>query len=211
MSSLATRRHSGRSGNSIWNALFQQEPSRSTPAERMLGGNPSQEFLNASREWRRIFAEFWGTLLLVVGGAGVHVAAAASNGPNAATLAAAVVPGLTVMSVIYFMGSVSGAHINPAVTLAFALRSNFPWMRVPGYILAQISGAVASWHRRRMRPVPCEAIGICAAADDLLGFPIKTVRSGIVRTLRRHGFATRIGERWRSGERSGRRQSGRYR
>jgi len=46
------------------------------------------------------------------------------------------------MSVIYFMGTVSGAHLNPAVTIAFAARRNFPWMRVPGYLVAQLVGAV---------------------------------------------------------------------
>src|SRR6202166_2375005 len=54
----------------------------------------------------------------------------------------AVAPGLMVMSVIYFMGTVSGAHLNPAVTLAFAVRRNFPWNRVPGYVLAQAVGGV---------------------------------------------------------------------
>ena len=51
---------------------------------------------------------------------------------------AVVAPGLMVMAIIYFMGPVSGAHLNPAVTLAFAVRRNFPWKRVPGYILAQL-------------------------------------------------------------------------
>jgi len=47
-----------------------------------------------------------------------------------------------VMVAIYFVGAVSGAHINPAVTLAFALRGNFPWRRVPGYLAAQFLGAI---------------------------------------------------------------------
>jgi aquaporin Z len=48
------------------------------------------------------------------------------------------------MAIIYFMGAVSGAHLNPAVTLAFALRGNFPWRRVPGYVLAQVIGGIAA-------------------------------------------------------------------
>jgi aquaporin Z len=47
-----------------------------------------------------------------------------------------------VMAIIYFMGMVSGAHLNPAVTLSFASRGNFPWRRVPAYIIAQFAGAV---------------------------------------------------------------------
>jgi aquaporin Z len=48
------------------------------------------------------------------------------------------------MAIIYFMGAVSGAHLNPAVTLAFAMRRNFPWSRVAGYITAQIIGGIAA-------------------------------------------------------------------
>ena len=50
-------------------------------------------------------------------------------------------PGLMVMAIILFMGKVSGAHLNPAVSLAFSLRGDFPWRRVPGYIVAQLAGA----------------------------------------------------------------------
>src|SRR5665213_3405371 len=68
---------------------------------------------------------------------------AQSNG--AVTLGMAVVaPGLMVMAIIYFMGTISGAHLNPAVTLAFALRRNFPWKRVPLYLVAQLVGAIAA-------------------------------------------------------------------
>jgi aquaporin Z len=106
--------------------------------------SPSPEFLDASREWRRIFAEWWGALLLVVAGAGAHVADAVTGGAHAMSLAGAVAPGLTVMVVIYFLGTISGAHLNPVVTLAFALRHNFPWIRVPGYIAAQLAGGIAA-------------------------------------------------------------------
>ena len=46
------------------------------------------------------------------------------------------------MAIIYFMGTVSGAHLNPAVTISFALRGDFPWRRVPGYVGAQLVGSV---------------------------------------------------------------------
>ncbi|MGA0933497.1 MAG: MIP/aquaporin family protein, partial [Candidatus Nanopelagicales bacterium] len=53
-------------------------------------------------------------------------------------------PGIMVMAIILFMGRVSGAHLNPAVTLAFAGRGDFPWRRVPGYLVAQILGAITA-------------------------------------------------------------------
>jgi len=101
----------------------------------------SHDFLDRAFEWRRVLAECWGTFLLVVVAAGADVVAVHSSG--AITPAMAVVaPGLMVMAAIYFMGQVSGAHLNPAVTLAFAVRRNFPWNRVPGYVLAQIAGGI---------------------------------------------------------------------
>jgi aquaporin Z len=98
------------------------------------------DFDDPSLEWRRLFAELFGTFLLVLAGAGAAVVAAASH--NAISRSAAVTaPGLLVMAVILFMGAVSGAHLNPAVTFAFSLRGDFPWRRAPGYVLAQLAGA----------------------------------------------------------------------
>ena len=67
--------------------------------------------------------------------------------PNTISRTAAVIaPGLMVMAIILFMGKVSGAHLNPAVSVAFALRGDFPWWRVPGYIVVQLVGAsLAAW------------------------------------------------------------------
>lgn len=93
-------------------------------------------------EARRLFGEVFGTFLLLVVAAGAGVVSARNGGVS--HTAAVVAPGLLVMSVILFMGAVSGAHLNPAVTLGFALRGDFPWRRVPGYILAQLVGAVAA-------------------------------------------------------------------
>jgi aquaporin Z len=109
----------------------------------MLESEAAPDFLESAHEWRRLFAETWGTFLLVVVAAGADIVGAQSGG--AISLAMKVVaPGMMVMAIIYFMGTVSGAHLNPAVTLAFAVRRNFPWARVPGYIAAQIIGGVAA-------------------------------------------------------------------
>jgi len=110
-------------------------------ATRMLESAPAPNFLEQAHEWRRLFSEGWGTFLLVVVACGADVTAKLSGG--AVTLGMAVAaPGIMVMAIIYFMGSVGGAHLNPAVTLAFAARRNFPWSRVPGYIAAQCVGGL---------------------------------------------------------------------
>ncbi len=91
-------------------------------------------------EWRRLFSELLGTFFLVLVGAGGAVVMAKSGGQISRSTAVAA-PGLMVMGIILFMGAVSGAHLNPAVTLAFATRGDFPWRRVPGYIIIQLIGS----------------------------------------------------------------------
>ena len=97
-----------------------------------------EQWDDPSLEWRRLFSELFGTFLLVLVAAGGGLLHATGQ----ISLAAAVVaPGLMVMAIILFMGAVSGAHLNPAVSLAFAMRGDFPWVRVPGYIIVQLLGA----------------------------------------------------------------------
>ena len=97
-----------------------------------------KDFDDPSREWRRLFSELLGTFALVLAAAGGGLLHAKGQ---ISLPAAVVAPGLTVMAIILFMGAVSGAHLNPAVSLAFALRGDFPWKRVPGYIVIQLIGA----------------------------------------------------------------------
>jgi aquaporin Z len=101
-----------------------------------------ENFQDPSREFRRLFAELWGTFLLVLVAAGGAMVAEHSGKITEAMKVVA--PGLMVMAIIYFMGAVSGAHLNPSVTIAFALRRHFPWKRVPAYLLAQVIGAIAA-------------------------------------------------------------------
>src|SRR5262249_19570465 len=96
-------------------------------------------FLGPAIEIRRLFAEMWGTFISVVFSAGVPMMVATHHQVTYAMALAA--RGMVVTCIIYFMGAVSGAHLNPVVTLGFALRRNFPWGRVPGYLISQFFGA----------------------------------------------------------------------
>ena len=101
---------------------------------------PIANFQDPNQEWRRLVSELYGTFFLVIVAAGGGMMGQAF--PNTITRTAAVVaPGLMVMGIIMFMGKVSGAHLNPAVSVAFSLRGDFPWRRVPGYIIVQLVGA----------------------------------------------------------------------
>ncbi len=101
----------------------------------------ARDFNDLSHEWRRLFAETLGTFMLVLVAAGGPVVSAYSHGA-VSQVAYVAAPGLMVMAIILFMGLVSGAHLNPVVSVAFALRQEFPWRRVPGYVAAQVIGSV---------------------------------------------------------------------
>ena len=101
----------------------------------------TNNFYNPSLEWKRLFAEALGTFFLVIVAAGAPTVSAVTNGAISRT-AEVTAPGLMVFSVILFMGYISGAHLNPAVSIAFAIRGDFPWRRVPGYIAVQLLGSV---------------------------------------------------------------------
>jgi aquaporin Z len=117
-------------------------PERRSRIDELLGleFGDGPDFDDPHHEWRRLFSELLGTFFLVLVGAGGAVVGAASDGAISRTAAVAA-PGLMVMAIILFMGAISGAHLNPAVTLAFSARGAFPWRRVPGYIIVQLAGA----------------------------------------------------------------------
>ncbi|MGA9858982.1 MAG: aquaporin [Solirubrobacteraceae bacterium] len=113
------------------------EPERAHHHLKMVFGSRA-EWDDPRLEYRRLFSELLGTFLLVLAAAGGGLLHAKGQ----ISLAAAVVaPGLTVLAIILFMGAVSGAHLNPVVSLAFAARDDFPWNRVLGYIVMQLLGA----------------------------------------------------------------------
>ena len=88
-------------------------------------------------------AEFFGTMLLIILGDGVvaSVVLKGTKSENAGWFTIVIGWGLAVTIAIYAVGNISGAHLNPAVTIAFALNGSFPWSDVGGYISAQMGGA----------------------------------------------------------------------
>jgi aquaporin NIP len=89
---------------------------------------------------RALVAEAVGTFALVFAGAGAIVVDARTHALG--HVGVALTFGLVIMAMIYAVGHVSGAHLNPAVTFAFALTRHFPWLRAGMYWLAQVGGAL---------------------------------------------------------------------
>lgn len=145
----------------------------------------AQDFTDLTQEWRRLFAELLGTFLLVLVGAGAAVLDARTGTIGRA--AAVTAPGLLVMAMILSIGAVSGAHLNPVVSLAFALRRDFQWRRLPGYLAAQTSGAVLAALLLRATFGPVGEIGATRPQPGFTStqaFIIETVLTlGLVSTI----------------------------
>ena len=92
-----------------------------------------------------VLAEAIGTMVLVLLGDGVvaNVLLARSKGQNAGWIVITLGWGMAVTMAIYAVGRISGAHLNPAVTVGLASIGSFPWANVPGYLAAQMVGAFA--------------------------------------------------------------------
>jgi len=93
-------------------------------------------------------AEFLGTFVLIVFGLGVVAQTVLSKSANGSYLGINLGWGLAVMLGVYTAGGVSGAHLNPAVSIALAVRRGFPWPKVPAYVAAQIAGAFVGGMRQ---------------------------------------------------------------
>lgn len=156
------------------------------------------EFDDASLEFRRLFSEVWGTFLLVLVAAGGGVVGATAFGSDLTLAMKALAPGMMVMGIIFFMGTIGGAHLNPAVTLAFAVRGNFPWRRVPGYIVAQVIGAVLASVFLQLvyggiingatEPTPDVSQGVAVLTEAVLTLGLVSVILGTASGARNIGF-----------------------
>jgi len=91
---------------------------------------------------RRLTAELVGTFALVFAGCGAVMVEAKTGALG--HVGVAITFGLVIMAMIYAIGHISGAHLNPAVSLAFALNRHFPWTSLVGYWAAQLAGAFAA-------------------------------------------------------------------
>ncbi len=93
---------------------------------------------------QKLSAEFIGTFWLTLGGCGSAVLAAAFPGVGIGLLGVSLAFGLTVVTGAYALGPISGGHFNPAVSIGLVVGKRFPAAQLPGYIIAQVLGAVAA-------------------------------------------------------------------
>jgi len=95
-------------------------------------------------DFRKLSAEAIGTFWLTLGGCGSAVIAAGFPEVGIGLVGVSLAFGLTVVTMAYAVGHISGAHFNPGVTFAFALTRHFPWSRAGIYWIAQLAGALAA-------------------------------------------------------------------
>jgi glycerol uptake facilitator protein len=126
-------------------------------------------------------AELIGTALLIVLGNGVvaNVTLKRSKAQGAGWMVVATGWGLAVAMAVYTVGRISGAHINPAVTLGLAAIGSFPWSQVPLYLIAQFAGGILGativWltflPHWEVTPDPADKLGVFATAPAIRRFP----------------------------------------
>ncbi|HKN08796.1 MAG TPA: aquaporin, partial [Pseudomonadota bacterium] len=92
---------------------------------------------------KRSFAEFIGTFWLVFGGCGSAVLAAAFPGLGIGFAGVALAFGLTVLTMAFAIGHISGCHLNPAVSVGLVVGKRFPVSELPAYVVAQVLGGIA--------------------------------------------------------------------
>jgi len=139
---------------------------------------------------RAALAEAVGTFLLVLVGTAVATAAVLGKntaGPAYDSLAIALSFGLALTAIVATLGPVSGAHVNPAVTLSLAVTGTFPWRAVPAYIAAQVGGAVlaalAVWGVYGQRAYDVARLGAPApvhGATDLQVFLVEALIAALL-------------------------------
>lgn len=129
---------------------------------------------------KRLLAEFLGTFALVFAGTGAIVINQVSGGAIGHA-GIAITFGLIVLAMIYTFGDVSGAHLNPAVTTAFAVAGRFPWKEVPAYIGAQVAGGFAASGLLRVLFTGHETLGATLPAGTAMqSFILEVVLTAVL-------------------------------
>lgn len=124
---------------------------------------------------RKYFAEFLGTYALVFAGTGAIIIDQQTHG-TITHAGVAITFGLIVMSMIYTFGDISGAHLNPAVSVAFAIAKKFPAIQLAPYIAAQISGAIgASFTLKALFPSNEFLGATLPAGSDMQSFVLELI------------------------------------
>jgi glycerol uptake facilitator-like aquaporin len=135
---------------------------------------------------RRIFAEWLGTafLLAAVVGSGIMAQKLADGNVALALLCNTIPTGAILVVLILIFGPISGAHFNPAVSAAFALRRELPWSMAAGYIVAQIIGAIAGvWAAHLMFELPVWQFSITSRAGTGQWFAEAVATFGLLLTI----------------------------
>ncbi|KND04976.1 MIP family channel protein [Spizellomyces punctatus DAOM BR117] len=109
--------------------------------DKVTHKNKSGHLAYIRHQFREELAELLGTFILIIFGNGVVAQVVLHNNKNGEYLSINIGWGLGVLFGIYASGGISGAHLNPAVTISNAIHKGFPWRKVPGYVIAQILGA----------------------------------------------------------------------
>ena len=128
----------------------------------------------------KILAEFLGTFILVFAGTGAMVIDQLSGG-TIGHVGIALTFGLVVMAMIHTFGDVSGAHLNPAVSIAFAVAGRFPKHELMGYVIAQLGGALTASATLKLLFPSAQNLGMTLPRSGILpGFVMEIILTAIV-------------------------------
>lgn len=128
----------------------------------------------------KILAEFLGTFILVFAGTGAMVIDQLSGG-TIGHVGIALTFGLVVMAMIHTFGDVSGAHLNPAVSIAFAVAGRFPKKELMGYVIAQLSGALTASATLKFLFPSAHNLGMTLPRDGIMqSFVLETILTAIL-------------------------------
>ncbi|XVJ57917.1 MAG: aquaporin [Tepidisphaera sp.] len=123
----------------------------------------------------KLIAEWLGTFCLVFAGTGAIIVNEVTGG-SVTHVGVALTFGLVVMVMIHALGAVSGAHLNPAVSVGLAMAGRFRWRSIPGYVLAQVAGALAaSWLLSVLFPASVTLGATLPAGSDWQAFVLEVV------------------------------------